>query len=116
MSVLCFLRKGADGDPPALAVCNFTPVPRTDYRVGVPRGGFWREMLNTDAAEYGGSGQGNLGGRPAADAAWHGRPYSLQLPLPPLAAIVLVPAAPRGAVSVQLRRPRSPLSPRPPPG
>ena len=52
-----------------LVVCNFTPVPRPNYRVGVPRGGYWREMLNSDAAVYGGSGMGNLGGVDAAPVA-----------------------------------------------
>ncbi len=75
--------------------CNFTPVPRHNYRVGVPRGGFWREVLNTDATEYGGSGQGNLGGVEAAPVPCHGHPYSLNLTLPPLAAVYLRCEGPR---------------------
>ena len=63
------VRRGDDGSPPVLVVCNFTPVPRHDYRIGVPEGGAWMELINTDAADYGGSGIGNLGTvRPAATA------------------------------------------------
>jgi len=58
--VIAYLRK--DGDDVLLIVCNFTPVPRFDYKVGVPREGFWKEVLNSDAVEYGGSGLGNMGG------------------------------------------------------
>ncbi|GAA4334951.1 1,4-alpha-glucan branching protein GlgB [Pigmentiphaga soli] len=89
-SVFAFLRHG--GGRQVLAVCNFTPVPRTGYRVGVPRGGWWREALNTDAAAYGGSNCGNGGGAQAIDAPAHGRPYSLELTLPPLATLWLEPA------------------------
>ena len=67
-----------------LALCNFTPVPRDSYRLGVPRGGFWREALNSDAVAYGGSGIGNRGGLDAEPVAHHGRPFSLVLTLPPL--------------------------------
>jgi len=72
-----------------LAVCNFTPVPRWGYRLGVPRGGFWAEILNGDALVYGGSGLGNLGGVDADEVPVHGRPYSLRLNLPPLAIVLL---------------------------
>lgn len=85
-SVFAFLRRGRSEDAQVLVVCNFTPVPRYEYRVGVPSPGFWREVLNTDAREYGGSGIGNLGGCEASSQGWHGRPYSLSLTLPPLAA------------------------------
>jgi 1,4-alpha-glucan branching enzyme len=89
-SVLSFLRKGADPAHRALlVVCNFTPVPRLNYRVGIPYPGYWREVLNSDAAIYGGSGLGNLGGRQADSVGAHGRPYSLSLSLPPLAALYL---------------------------
>ncbi|WP_181705182.1 1,4-alpha-glucan branching protein GlgB [Chthonobacter rhizosphaerae] len=91
-SVFAFLRKPADGGPPILAVSNLTPVPRHDYRVGVPLPGFWREILNTDAAEYGGSGLGNGGGREAEAVSAHGQPQSLPLTLPPLATVWLKPA------------------------
>jgi 1,4-alpha-glucan branching enzyme len=86
-SVLSFLRR-ADGSEVA-CVFNFTPVPRHNYRLGVPRAGRWRELVNTDAVDYGGSGQGNLGGVEATLAGCHGRPYSLVLTLPPLAAVFL---------------------------
>ena len=90
-SVVSFLRLGKTPGDMVLFVCNFTPVPRHNYRVGVPAGGFWRELLNSDATLYGGSGQGNITGVEAAPLPMHGRPYSLNLTLPPLAAIVLRP-------------------------
>ncbi len=90
-SVLSLLRLPRADTPaqPMLVVCNFTPVPRPEYRVGVPAGGWWRERLNSDAHEYGGSGLGNAGGAMAETIAHHGRPYSLRLMLPPLAALFL---------------------------
>jgi 1,4-alpha-glucan branching enzyme len=86
-SVLSFLRKGRTRDDLLLFVGNFTPVPRPNYRVGVPRGGFWREVLNSDGREYGGSGWGNLGGVDSVPIGLHGRPYSVTVTLPPLAAV-----------------------------
>jgi 1,4-alpha-glucan branching enzyme len=83
-SVLSFLRKGKRWDDVVLVVFNFTPVPRQNYRVGVPRGGWWKELLNSDASIYGGSGQGNSGGVTAEDSPWHGRGHVLNLTLPPL--------------------------------
>jgi 1,4-alpha-glucan branching enzyme len=74
-----------------LAVCNFTPVPRTGYRVGVPIGGRWVELANSDAEAYGGSGVGNKGAVEADDTPWHGRPHSLTLTLPPLSVLLLAP-------------------------
>lgn len=91
-STLSLLRRSPSGGDPVAIVCNFTPVSRPNYRIGVPTDGFWRELLNTDAEEYFGSGQGNLGGVPAVPIPLHGRPYSLTLTLPPLAAIFLKPA------------------------
>jgi 1,4-alpha-glucan branching enzyme len=88
-SVLAWLRMDSDGGGPVLVVCNFTPVPRHEYRVGVPAEGRWREILNTDAEVYGGSGMGNLGGVKAERDESHGLPASLALTLPPLAAIAL---------------------------
>ncbi len=85
-SILAFIRKNRGGDRIVLAVLNFTPMPRVNYQLGVPRGGFWQEVLNSDAREYGGSGQGNLGGVEAAPTGSHGRYHSLQLTLPPLSA------------------------------
>jgi 1,4-alpha-glucan branching enzyme len=87
-SVLTYLRRGRSGGEIAVA-CNFTPVPRYDYRVGVPHPGPWREVLNTDAREYGGSGIGNLGLAHAAAIPCHGRAQSLNLVLPPLAVVAL---------------------------
>jgi len=88
-SVLSFIRRGRSSGDIILIVCNFTPVPRYNYKVGAPRGGFWQEILNSDAEDYGGSGSGNLGGVEAAPIAIHGRPFSLTLTLPPLAAVYL---------------------------
>ncbi|TCJ20769.1 1,4-alpha-glucan branching protein GlgB [Rubrobacter taiwanensis] len=90
-SVISFLRKSRSGDP-VLIVCNFTPVVRHGYRVGAPAGGCYAELLNTDAGEYGGSGVGNGGGVEAEAVPAHGRPYSLELTLPPLGALFLKPA------------------------
>jgi 1,4-alpha-glucan branching enzyme len=86
-SVISFIRKGKSAGGIVLAVGNFTPVIRFNYRLGVPGGGFWKEILNSDAREYGGSGQGNLGEVKATTAPFHGRPYSLNLTLPPLAVV-----------------------------
>ncbi len=92
-SVVCFLRKGRNPADVTLFVCNFTPVPRQNYRVGVPSGSHWREVLNSDAPLYGGSGQGNAGGVAAAPLPLHGKPYSLNLTLPPLGIVVFKPEA-----------------------
>ncbi|WP_427183346.1 1,4-alpha-glucan branching protein GlgB [Bordetella bronchialis] len=86
-SVFAYMRN--DGERHVLAVCNFTPVPRHDYRIGVPRPGWWRERLNTDAADYGGSGVGNGGGRSTEAIAAHGQAQSLSLILPPLGTVIL---------------------------
>jgi 1,4-alpha-glucan branching enzyme len=91
-SVFAWLRFGSSQEAPVLVACNFTPVPRQGYRVGVPAAGWWHEILNTDAAGYGGSGLGNLGGVEATEIASHGLAASLELTLPPLAAIALRPA------------------------
>ena len=88
-SVLTLLRRGGEGDADILVVLNFTSVPRVNYRVGVPHGGFWQEVLNGDAVHYGGAGWGNMGGVEAAPVAAHGRRWSLVLTLPPLAALFL---------------------------
>ncbi|OGP33448.1 MAG: 1,4-alpha-glucan branching enzyme [Deltaproteobacteria bacterium GWC2_65_14] len=86
-SVISLLRKGRTTDDILLGVFNFTPVPRHNYRLGVPRGGFWQEVLNSDAREYGGSGQGNIGGVEAVPIPVHGRLHSLTVVVPPLAAV-----------------------------
>jgi 1,4-alpha-glucan branching enzyme len=90
ISVLSYLRLGSSGAP-VLVACNFTPVPRASYRLGVPRAGRWRERLNSDAGDYGGSGQGNLGSVATEAVAAHGHPQSLRVRLPPLAVVVLTP-------------------------
>ena len=90
ISAITYLRMGASG-PPLLVACNFTPVPRTNYRIGVPAAGYWRERLNSDASDYGGSGLGNLGGVVAERIAAHGHAQSLRVLLPPLAVEVLMP-------------------------
>jgi len=88
-SVIAFLRKPRGGGAPVLVACNFTPIARRDYVLGVPQGGTWRELLNSDAREYGGAGWGNLGGVAASEVAAHGRPWSIRVTLPPLAVLYL---------------------------
>lgn len=83
-SSLSFIRRGRNTDDIILVVCNFTPALRYDYRVGVPKGGFWKELLNSDAEIYGGSGKGNAGGINADPVPAQGRDFSLSLTLPPL--------------------------------
>lgn len=87
-SVVAFIR--SDGVHHVLAVANFTPVARHDYRIGVPRAGRWAERLNTDATHYGGSGQGNQGGASTGLSASHGQPQALSLTLPPLSTLFLL--------------------------
>ena len=88
-SVVSWLRRGRDDEHFVVVVCNFTPVPRHGYRVGVPEGGFYREIVNTDAAWYGGSDVGNAGGLQAVNAPCHGRPWSIEATLPPLSCVML---------------------------
>jgi 1,4-alpha-glucan branching enzyme len=87
-SVFAFVRKARDGHPPLLVVSNLTPVPRTNYVLGVPQGGYWRELINTDAVEFGGSGWGNLGGVESAPVRSHGRMQSVCITLPPLSTLI----------------------------
>ena len=87
-SIVSYLRYAANRSECVLVVCNLTPVPRANYRIGVPYPGYWREVLNSDAAVYGGSGQGNLGGVEATPVGAHGRYYSLDLQLPPLSVML----------------------------
>jgi 1,4-alpha-glucan branching enzyme len=84
-SVLSYLRKSLDGQEVILVVVNFTPVVRSNYRIGVPFGGAWEELLNSDSTYYGGSGQGNLGVVYAKEYGTHGRPNTLELNVAPLA-------------------------------
>ena len=88
-SVYAYLRLGEAGDKPVMVVCNFTPVPRHGYRLGVPVGGRWQEIVNTDAAIYAGSNVGNNGFVEAEPIAFHDQQDSLSLTLPPLAALIL---------------------------
>jgi 1,4-alpha-glucan branching enzyme len=90
-SVVSFLRRGRNPDAQLLFVCNFTPVVRQNYRVGVPQEGLWKEVLNSDAPLYGGSGQGNFGGLQAVPLPAHGQPCSLNVTLPPLGIVVFRP-------------------------
>ena len=86
-SVAAWLRFGAPGDAPVAVVCNFTPEPRAGYRIGLPNAGRWREIFNSDAREYGGSGMGNLGAVEAGSAPSHGLAASAEITLPPLSAV-----------------------------
>jgi len=85
---LAFQRTGHSTSDVLVVAFNFTPVPRANYRVGVPHGGAWQELLNSDAPLYGGSGQGNLGAVEAVPVAAHGRAQSIVMTLPPLAVLV----------------------------
>jgi 1,4-alpha-glucan branching enzyme len=86
-SAISFMRHGTSTRDIVAVACNFTPVPRSEYFVGVPRPGFWKEMLNSDAPDYGGTGIGNLGGVEASRPGCHGQPYSLKVTLPPLGVV-----------------------------
>ena len=88
-STLGYLRLGEEGDAPVLVVCNFTPVERSGFRVGVPEAGHWEEVLNTDSALYGGGNRGNLGGLDAESVTSDGFDVSITLTLPPLSVVVL---------------------------
>jgi len=90
-NLIAFLRRSADGGRSLACLVNFSPVVRHHWRVPLPEGGAWREALNTDASEYGGSGVGNLGGVEAVAEPSHGRPFSARVTLPPLAAVWLAP-------------------------
>ncbi len=90
-SIIAFVRRARVPEQHVVVACNFTPVPRPGYRLGVPEACFYREILNTDAAEYGGSGLVNQPGRHSIPQPWHNRPCSLELNLPPLGVVVLKP-------------------------
>jgi 1,4-alpha-glucan branching enzyme len=89
-SILCFVRQGRSDPTTVLVACNFTPLPRLHYQVGVPYGGVWREVLNSDAQAYEGQGFGNMGAVEAGPIAHHGRPCSLELTLPPLGIVFFI--------------------------
>ena len=88
-SVVAFIRKAKDSEEFIVTVCNFTPQPHSHYRIGVPDSGFYTELFNSDAREYGGSNMGNLGGKWTEEWSYHNHPYSIDLCLPPLATIIL---------------------------
>ena len=90
-SIISFLRRGQNPNDQLLFVCNFTPVVRQNYRVGVPLEGYWKEILNSDAPLYGGSGHGNFGGLSTVPLPIHGRPFSLNMTLPPLGIVIFRP-------------------------
>jgi 1,4-alpha-glucan branching enzyme len=90
-SVIAFLRRGADRSNYLIFACNFTPEPRHDYAIGVPEGGYYKELLNSDSERFGGSNMGNAGGVMAADKPAHHRPYSITVTLPPLAVVAFQP-------------------------
>jgi 1,4-alpha-glucan branching enzyme len=90
-SSLSYIRRGKNPEDFVVVLCNFTPVPRHNFRIGVPQAGWYREIFNSDSTYYGGSNVGNGPGLMTQDMTSHGRPCSLLLTLPPLAAIVLKP-------------------------
>jgi len=92
-STLSWLRSGSKPEDLILVVCNFTPVPRKNLRVGAPRGGYWKEVFNSDAQEYGGSGVGNFGGVDATPVPWHNQSHTLSITLPPLGAVAFKPVS-----------------------
>jgi 1,4-alpha-glucan branching enzyme len=98
-SVVSFLRFGLKPEDVLACVCNFTPVPRHNYRIGVPPAGGWEEILNSDAACYGGSGQGNEGRRDATPVASHGFYHSLNITVPPLGVVIFRPESQSGAAT-----------------
>ena len=111
-SIISFIRKsGVDRKRFSVVVCNMTPIVRYSYRIGVPNDGFYKEILNSDAKEYGGSGVGNLGGVKSEVIPWHELPHSVNLTLPPLAIVVLeyeqtevtgqIPAMPGGKLKLE---------------
>ncbi len=89
--MLSFIRKGKNPEDIVVVVLNFTPVPRTDYRLGVPKPGFYQEIFNSDSDLYGGGNVGNSGGIHSEGTAWMGRNHSVKMTIPPLGAVVLRP-------------------------
>nr|WP_244520771.1 1,4-alpha-glucan branching protein GlgB [Aliiruegeria lutimaris] len=89
-SVFAWIRRGGPDDPEVVVACNFTPIERMGYRIGLPAKGKWRMALNTDAKEYGGEGRGDMNGVTAEDTPWHGQDHSAPVTLPPLSTVILV--------------------------
>ncbi|HTR00983.1 MAG TPA: alpha amylase C-terminal domain-containing protein, partial [Candidatus Acidoferrum sp.] len=87
-SLFSFWRRADNGAPPVLCLFNFTPMDHQQFRIGVPEPGWYAEVLNTDAVQYNGGGQGNLGGVQAEPVPSHGQPWSLSITLPPLSALL----------------------------
>ncbi|PQJ95725.1 1,4-alpha-glucan branching protein GlgB [Chromatium okenii] len=100
-SVLSYVRKSKSGDEIVACAFNFTPVPRNNYRIGVPEAGFYREAMNSDSEVYGGSNVGNQGGVASEPVSWMGRPYSIPIALPPLGGLIMV-YTPKKPASAQL--------------
>ena len=90
--MMAYLRKGNSEHKDQLIVCNFTPVIREIFKIGVTTAGKWKEVFNSDASKYGGSGVGNKKALTATDTPWHGKPYALEMIIPPLATIIFEPA------------------------
>jgi len=93
-SIISFMRKAKDPDNFLVIVCNFTPVPRIGYKIGVPEISFYKEILNSDSQLYWGGNMGNAGGINADEIPWHGRPYSINITLPPLSVLIFKPIRP----------------------
>jgi 1,4-alpha-glucan branching enzyme len=87
-SLISFFRRGKNPDDVVVFACNFTPIPRTNYRIGLPLAGFYQEILNSDSENYGGSNMGNMGGVTAEEVPSHNQPYSAKITFPPLAVVV----------------------------
>jgi len=114
-SVVSLVRRGKSEDDELLvAVLSFTPMPRYNYQIGVPRGGHWRELLNSDAEVYGGTGQGNMGGVDASPIPLHGRKWSVTLTLPPLGAVFLVSSGAAAASAAETPAPEAGAAPQKP--
>jgi 1,4-alpha-glucan branching enzyme len=94
-NVFAFARAGRGGDPVVVCAMNLAPVPRENYRLGLPRAGHWNEILNTDAELYGGTNTGNLGGVETEDVPWHNQQQSAEITLPPLGVLYLTPGGVR---------------------
>jgi 1,4-alpha-glucan branching enzyme len=86
-SIISFVRNGSSTEDILLSICNFTPTPHNHYRVGVPRGGYWKESLNSDSLKFGGTGLGNPRGLRAKKLAAHGHSHSIEITIPPLAIV-----------------------------
>jgi 1,4-alpha-glucan branching enzyme len=115
-SIVSLVRKSrSKPDEPVVVVLNFTPVPRYNYQIGVPSGGRWKEILNSDAPLYGGSGQGNMGAVDAAPIPLHGRRWSVNLTLPPLGAVFLMPEGVAAAGSAADSTPEAGVATQEPP-